>query len=560
MANPVADETLNEWIEIYNNGSVEINVSNWIIGDNDNNDTLEGGLYNKEGTLIPAKGYAIITDDSTRVYNNFNVSDKAIKLYVDDASIGNGLSNDGESIYLYDNNGLIVDTVTYNKTKEDLSWSLINGSFFLSEYTPGYNNNGTFIVETDECDFQVEFILATSVFDNSSDFNFKIRASKIKGTKTNLTGRASIKDLFGTLIREYKPWTNKSITRQRTSSELTPNLEEGKSFELNANITMQCNDTNLNNNFDTRIITIKGPPLQKESSLIIESIQDLGRDKKAKFGQIIRIKANVYKGDTTKNSVAFWIEDDKGKKLSKQSKINIPEKFTSNTFTIPIQIDPNCNEKIKDDFYTIRASGLDAETEEEVEIEDIEGSLCETILIKDKKLNLRNFQYELIEMPSEIIVGEKFDIKLRLDNNEDSDIPIKIWSYIYRGPKSYSGEREENKKEFVLKKKSSDIVELSNIVTEANSGDYRMKVLINKNSQKTNNEITENIKINNKIEKNKEFLDSKLIISEENKITQNVIRNSGVVYESSSEKSKKLVITLLLILSLLLNIILIWRR
>ena len=33
MADPIEDETLNEWIELYNNESTSINVSNWIIGD-----------------------------------------------------------------------------------------------------------------------------------------------------------------------------------------------------------------------------------------------------------------------------------------------------------------------------------------------------------------------------------------------------------------------------------------------------------------------------------------------------------------------------------------------
>ena len=59
-------------------------------------------------------------------------------------------------------------------------------------------------------------------------------------------------------------------------------LEEGKSYIINANATVQCNDSNSDNNFDTRIITIKGKPLQKESSLKIESIYDLSASKMLK--------------------------------------------------------------------------------------------------------------------------------------------------------------------------------------------------------------------------------------------------------------------------------------
>src|SRR3989344_5477247 len=130
------DDTNNEWIELYNNDSISIDVNNWLIGDNKSNDAIEGGLYDKEGTIIPAEGFAIITDDATRVYNNFNVSEDAIRLYVDDSSIGNGLGNDGETIYLYDFQGNLIDKKIYNEASEGLSWALINGTFFKSDPSP----------------------------------------------------------------------------------------------------------------------------------------------------------------------------------------------------------------------------------------------------------------------------------------------------------------------------------------------------------------------------------------------------------------------------------------
>ena len=563
MADPIDDEDLNEWLEIYNNGSIAVNVSGWLIGGDNDNKSIEGGLYNGEGTIIPSNGFAIITDDETRVYNNFNVSDGAIRLYLNGSTITeNGLKNDGgDTIYLYDNNKNLIDKVTYNSTTEDLSWAFVNGSFFLSSPTSGFNNNGSILAEGG-CDFQVEFILASDVFENSSAFNFKVRASKVKGTTTNVTAKASIKDLFGTLIREYSPFTNESVTRQQTSSEFTPNLDEGKSYEMNANITTQCTDSSPDNNFDTRIITIKGAPLPKESSLSIESIQDLGTDKKAKFGQIIRVRANVYKGDTAKNSVVLWIEDNKGGRLSKESRISMPEKFTSNSFTVPIQIKPNCNNEFDDDEYTIRIEGLDAEDEEEIEVEGIDTTICREIKVeaKAKTTSSKSFNYEIIEMPESINAGEKFEVIVRLDNNQDVGIPIKIWSYVYRGSKSYSGDREENKKEFLLKARISDIVELSNIVPAAEDGDYKLKVVINKDSQKTNNEITEDIKITNKKTglKNKSDANKNGNL-EKNKITQNAIKNA-VSYESSTEKAKELILISLMVLSVILNVILIWRR
>ena len=500
MADPIADETLNEWVELYNDENKDVNVSGWIIGDDNGNDTLQGGLYNNEGTIIPSFGYAIITDDATRVYNNFNVSQGAVRLYVDDASIGNGLGNDGETIYIYDSNGNLIDKRIYNETTEDLSWAYINNSLFKSNPTPGFANDDSLL---SGCDYAVEFILAKTVFENSSEFLFKIRASKVSGSSTNFTMKAKIEDLNGKLIKEYNPFTNEPITKQRTSAEFTPNFEEGKSYFMDSNITVECGDTNEDNNFDTRIITIKGEPLQEESSIKIENILDLGSDKKAKFGQIVRVRLNLYKGNTNKKNVALWIESNKGKKLSKQSNTNLEDRYTNYSITIPVQIIPNCDSDFNNDDYILKAEGLDAEDEEDIEIQDLTDSLCEVKVVHQKELSSNKFDFEIKDFNKNIQLGKKFNTKVILDNNNNVEIPIKIWSYAYRGSKSYSGYREVNKKEFILEANSLHEIELENIVEGAEAGDYKFKVVLNKNNQKTNNEIIKDITINDNIETSK---------------------------------------------------------
>jgi hypothetical protein len=561
MADTIADESLNEWIELYNNEETSINVSSWIVGDDNDNDTIEGGLYNEEGTIIGAFGYAIITDEATRVYNNFNTSDNAVRLYVDDGAIGNGLINSGETIYLYDNNEHLIDKKTYNATTEDLSWAYLNESLHKADPSPGFANDESVIIDQG-CDFAVEFILAKTVFDNSSEFSFKIRASKVSGQSTNFTMRAKIEDLNGKLMKEYKPFTNTSITKQRTSSEYTPNLEEGKSYFMGSNITTQCNDTNIENNFDTRLITIKGKPLQESSSIDIAKIYDLGTDKKAKFGQTIRIKLNAYKGNTNKKSIAVWIEGN-GNRISKQSKTNLELKYTNYSLTLPIQIKPNCDEEFDDDYYIIVAKGLDSEDEEEVEIEDLTDDMCEIKIIESKPFSSKDFSFDIQNFNENIEANESFKTKIVLDNNNNQDVPIKLWSYVYSGSKSYSGVREENMKEIILKANSLHVVELSNMVDEADPGNYKLKVLVNKNNQKTNNELTKDIIINNKL-KNDDIENSEnenTEINNNNLVTANtVLMNRGLVYESTTQKAKNLIPIFLIILSVLINVVLIWKR
>lgn len=166
MANPLADEDLNEWIEIYNNGTEPVDIKGWSVGDDKDNDTLEGGLYNKEGTLIPSQGYAIITDYNTRVYNNFNISQETTKLYTDDETLGNGLRNSGETVWLYSPNGEVISEATYGETKEGLSYSLNENTWLESEPTPGYSN-----IPRTGCDWRIE-ILTNDTFTENPDSKY----------------------------------------------------------------------------------------------------------------------------------------------------------------------------------------------------------------------------------------------------------------------------------------------------------------------------------------------------------------------------------------------------
>jgi len=557
FADPIDDESLNEWIELYNNGSSSVNVSGWIIGDDIDNDTLKGGLYGNSGTTIPSYGYAIITDDSTRVYNNFNVSDDAIRLYVDDSSIGNGLINSGETIYLFDKLNNSIHSIEYNSTTEDLSWSLVNDSLLLSVPTPGFSSDGS-IVEQSDCDYTSSFILEKAIFDNSSEFSFKIGVSRISGSSTNFTLKASIEDLNGKLIKTYSPFTNESITRQRTSSEYTPNLDDGRSYILFTNVTVECNDTFLANNFESEIITIKGPALDDGSSLNIGKIYDLGSDNKAKFGQIIRVVLNAYKGNTNKKSVAVWIEDKSGDKLSKQSKTNLENKFTNYSLTLPVQIIPNCNEKFDNDDYVIVVSGIDSKDEKEVEIGGITDALCETIRSTTNSNTASSFEFELKNFSNIVYPEQEIISKLVLDNSEDVSVPIKIWSYVYRGSKSYSGEREDNLESFILGPNTLKEIELKNTLKDTVPGDYKFKVLINKDDQKTDKEIVRDIKVVTSGEKNsvtKENLQKDI-----DKLNEAIPKNVGIIHESSTEKAKNLIPILLISLSILVNIVFIIRR
>ena len=106
------------------------------------------------------------------------------------------------------------------------------------------------------CDYKVEIIVNGEEFE-IEDFKWHMRATKIEGKSTNITGTAELEDSNGKTVKNYKPWTSDSIAKQKTSSEYSPNLKPG-SYEITAEISVECDDTNKDNNVDIRKIKIKG--------------------------------------------------------------------------------------------------------------------------------------------------------------------------------------------------------------------------------------------------------------------------------------------------------------
>lgn len=104
------DSTLNsdDWFELRNNSSTDINLSNWLIEDENQNQ-----YYIPNNTIIQSNEFLVLCQDMVKFNNIYpNVSNV----------IGNfdfGLGNAGDQINLYDNNGGYVLSVSYT---DSLPW------------------------------------------------------------------------------------------------------------------------------------------------------------------------------------------------------------------------------------------------------------------------------------------------------------------------------------------------------------------------------------------------------------------------------------------------------
>ena len=366
-----------------------------------------------------------------------------------------------------------------------------------------------------------------------------------------------VEDLFGNIFKEKINTTN---TNQKSYS---PKISEQDFVLLVKNqLHALCNDLNLSNNNAEKMLIIKNTnpqflSIQENSSLEIIKIYDLTNNK-AKFGQTIRANVNIYKGDTAKNSISLWIEDSKGSRISKESSTNIYQKYTSHLLSLPIQIKPNCDYDYDDGTYKLVIEGLGEIDSKNIEIAGITKDLCEKTTIEKTTKTSGSFTYAIADAPQEVFSGEEFTIQLSIKNDDDEEHKATVWSYVYRGSKCYCSGREENKQEIYIAPEREEIITLNNKVIDAEPGDYKLKVNIIKDSQKTIRELTEEIKVVPSAAESSVQPFSQNQPSQETSLESK--KYPQLIYESTTIKARELIPAFIIMLLALLSAVLIWKR
>jgi len=103
VINEISSASTNEWVELYNPTGVPINVSGWVIQDNNSVDTLP------VSPVIPPGGFAVIVESGSLL----SVPGSAITITLDNPTIGNGLRNDGDRITIQNAANSQVDSMSY---------------------------------------------------------------------------------------------------------------------------------------------------------------------------------------------------------------------------------------------------------------------------------------------------------------------------------------------------------------------------------------------------------------------------------------------------------------
>ena len=547
MANPDYDEDLNEWIEIYNDGSNSIDVKDYKIGAS----LIKGSKENGTGAIVPPGYFAIIADSETRAYDNFNFGDNIIKLYLDGNLL---LTNSGKEVIFYDSSGTELDRVTYPSLSEEETYSFIADSWIkTTEITPGRDNIENSSSTLDFSPIQIsEFLpdpegededgewvelynsgnsnldlLGLELYDNyGSDPDLIITDSTTtQGTVIDSKSYLVVytNGVSGFLNNDgFEKITLKDLEESIIDEVTYSGSDEGLSWSLSEEKWQQTQPTIGYSNLDNSS--------SSESEIKIEEIYDLGSDQKAEWGDVIRIKLFVSKGNTEKEVVWIWIEDD-GVIVTKKSKFNVYSKFENYTFTYPLMIPDNCNSEFEDGNYKIIASGLDVYSDKIIEIKD--KPLCKSS--RESMAGTKSLEYSIKSIQENILIGEEFSTEVLIKNNQKEEVSLSVWSYPYSGNRKYvSKEEKENIQFLTLSSEEEKVIGLKNEINESNKNEINFKVKILRNDRKTPYELKDQLKISpSKVQKVEQSIENS------SKTLKNSI-TGYTIYQSTGEKAKRL--------------------
>ena len=394
MYNPEGNDNNREWIEVYNEENNVLDLTGWRFYEDETHHrlTLTQGA---NSSVLPYEYFVIVQDTETFLQDYPNYSNKII-----DSSFL--LSNTGELLIIENSTqetfDSIIDIFYYSFQQggdgDGMSLCKIDELWQNCIPTPGFEN----LNELDYSSIKITEFLPDPIgadadsewieLFNSGEYALNLENSSIYdniGVEADIF-IADSNTLNNTIIYPKEFLVVYTIGRDSLlNNDGFEKIRLYKDDYLIDEVSYSGSKEGLSwSKVDSRwILTYPTPNEPNEiespknsSHLEIETVY-LGSDNKSKFGDQIRVRINVYKGDTTKYNLDMYIKDKE--QVSKRSEINLYESFKNYVLTIPIQIEPNCNQKYPDGTYTIYLTGLDKTATEEIEIEGINGDLCKVI-------------------------------------------------------------------------------------------------------------------------------------------------------------------------------------
>jgi len=571
MYNPEGSDNNKEFVEIYSDERVNLSV--YVIGDSSSNDSLS---LLQEGD----SDYYLIVEEG------FNLSGIEASVYSTGATIGNNLNKE-DSLFLFFNSTMVSNVSYVDDCSEGHSLEYFSDMYYCSFYlggTPGMENsygtgdyssvtiNEFFPDPSGDDDVSIpggEFI---ELYNSGDDMDLvglyledsaghKLYVTDVTTVDGTLVGSSGCLAVY---MNGFSGFLNNDGFEEISLFDPYGNLldrvtysgsEESLSWALVDGVWRYGVPSPNSENPDEEV--------EMSSSFDIIGLEDLGSDNESEFGDIIKVRFNVYKGNTSKKSIKLYIENDEDR-VSKLTKAMLHDRYTNYSLTLPMFIDSNCNERYSNGDYYVKLGWTSSSSVEDTfrfRINGINERNCDKMYV-ERKPRKGTLKHNLLEAPGSVEQDKDFTVMIELTNNDGNDHIVDLYSYVYRGRTTYSGERELNKKSVLVKAGETKDVGLSNTV-DADPGDYKLKIRVKRDDQKTEKEITQPIKVFSGVLEEEEKVEVKVEkVDDEEKETSftSLEIADEVIYESTSVKAEKMVVPFFIALLVIYSCVLTWRK
>ena len=482
MYNPDGSDGGREWVEILNNESEVLNLSGmkfYESGTNHKTELINGNI------LLNERDYALIIDkpdDFFADYPDIETSNIAVL----DSSFS--LSNSGEYLAFKLDDKIIADINYSAEADEGYSLALYDSGWNSSKEiggSPGEEDEKEEIInDTGKCDISIQIETEKIIFENKETIKYKHRLANLcDEQKYDYIIEYWIDDLFNNTIRAKRNTTNVN------KKSWTPNIDDKLSAAvLKARVYPECNDTDLSNNYDGKLVVIKNSithyilPDICNVSFGIDIDKSLFENK-----ETLKFKHNLHGAENY--TIEYWIED-------AYSDILRSRKNTTNTnkksFT------PNIKEKEKAFFLKAIAYSECGEAYAErffvVANKDYSDTILNTVAAENKvKIGI---EYKIDDLASEIQQNSSLEFRVNIIN-DDENHSFRIYSYMYSGGKCISdnGNRTANEKIVDIDAGKTEEIEMVNFIPDYKPGDYKLKVMIFKDDQKTAKQLIRHVSL-----------------------------------------------------------------
>lgn len=137
VSDPEGSDSGREWVEIFNGTDSAVDLADWKLVDTMATDTIA-----TTSTPLPSGSYAVVVT-STSSAEELSLPAEALILVLEGATIGNGLGNSGDALWLVDETDTVVDAV---------SWGDSTAIFDPAPAAPGSGESLARIDETTDTD------------------------------------------------------------------------------------------------------------------------------------------------------------------------------------------------------------------------------------------------------------------------------------------------------------------------------------------------------------------------------------------------------------------------